>query len=206
VQIEVEVTLGDDALRIVGYEPRTSLATSVVGEIEETVATEDARNWGGSVGASLSLPGMDVAEIGPSVELSDSRRTVRTEKVRRRPQLDAVVVAGNASRGRGVFYQLRPAAEVTLEGAHHFTLTIAAPLDVSASTICVKCRALAAEDWLLFERQAEVSSGQGQVTVDFPKHVAATRHEPAPLTSRSLHHTERPCPWCDGIEKITNHK
>jgi hypothetical protein len=195
-QIEVEVTLNDDWLQIVAYEPQTSLTGNIVGEIEETVTTEEAHNWGGSVGASITIPGMNIAQIGPSAELSDSERTVRTEKVRRRPKLRPVVVAGTTARGRGVFFQFRPAPDVTLEGVHLLTLHIAVPRRHRTSNVVIKCRALSSEDWFLFERQAEIASSQGQVQVVFG-HQPATAIGPSASSHSSLDPTHRPCPLCD---------
>lgn len=218
LQIEVELTLGDEELQLLSYEPMTSLASSVVGEVEETVTKEESRKWGGAVGASVSIPGLDVAQIGPSVDVADSERTVRTETVRRRPKMAPVVIAGNTARNRGVFFQLRPGPNVTLEGAHHLTLRIAAPRQLHTSTLKIKCRGLAIEDWILFERKTTIAASKGQVELLFASPVAigdASSDPPAVIVTDDpqraaaspgkavapagdlLHHTQRPCPWCD---------
>jgi hypothetical protein len=224
-QIEVELTFGEEAVQLVDYEPRTSLVSDIVGEIEEKTTQEDSRSWNGSVAASIPVPGLKAVQVGPSANISDAERTVRTESVRRRPKMEAVVVAGNASRGKGVFFQLRPGPEVTLEGAHHFTLRIVAPRDLHAATLTVKCRAIAVEDWLLFTRNAEIARSRGQVKILFAS--AATSGDDPPSTRAAvasdlraargsepgdvppsdgvppgraphpLHSTQRPCPWCD---------
>jgi hypothetical protein len=187
-QLEIELTFGGHEILVLGFEPRTTLAGDVVGEIEETVTTEESNSFDAAVGASVPIPGLKVAQIGPSVNASDSDRTVRTQKIRRRPQLSTVVVAGSTARGRGVFFQLRPAPDVSLEGAHHLTLHIAVPVELQFASIDVKCRAMATEDWLLFERDSRIAAANGQVKVEL-----------TPVAARdgiTLHAAERPCPWC----------
>jgi hypothetical protein len=189
VQIEIELTCNDEEVLVLDYEPQTTLTGDVVGEIEETITTEDASGVKAAVGASLPIPGLEAAQIGPSVDYSNSARTVRTQKLHRQPQLAAIVVAGSTARGRGVFFQLRPAPDVTLEGAQPLTLHIAAPRSFRTASLTIKCRAKAKEDWLLFEREAEIASARGKVTVALLPN--ASGHE------TTLHTPERPCPLCD---------
>lgn len=189
LQIEIELIIEDDDVLILGYEPQTTLSGDVIGEIEETVTTEQAKGLNAAVGASVPIPGLKAAQIGPSVNASDSERTVRTQKTRRRPQLAAIVVSGSTARGRGVFFQLRPAPDLTLEGAHYLTLHLAAPGGLAAAAVAIKCRAVADEDWLLFERRTRIAAASGQTRVAFLKDDEA---------SAALRHSaERPCPICD---------
>jgi hypothetical protein len=189
LQLDIELTFDDDVVLVLDYQPQTTLAGDVVGEIEETMTTEDAKSFEAAVTASVPIPGLEAAQIGPSVNASDSGRTVRTQKLRRQPQLSAVVVSGSTARGRGVFFQLRPASDVTLEGAQHLTLRIAAPQSLRTLSLAVKCRAVANENWLLFERETRIASANGQISV------ALLPSDSQVATSH--HHTERPCPWCD---------
>jgi hypothetical protein len=189
VQIEIELTLCDERFLVLAHQPQTTLSGDVVGPIEETVTTEDSNSLSAAVAATIPIPGLEAAQIGPSVNVSDTGRTVRTQKLRRQPHLAAVVVAGSTARGRGVFFHLRPAPEVSLEGAHLLTLQIAAPRGERTATLGVECRAVAQEDWLLFDREAKVASAKGKVTIRL-------LDDPAASEAAAVHGA-RGCPVCD---------
>ena len=156
-ELEIELTLADDQVQLLSYEPETTLAGDLVDDIEETVTTEESRNLDGGVSASFPVPGLIGLQAGPSANVATAHRTIRTQKIRRRPKMEPIVVAGTTSRGRGVYFQLRPAAHVTLQGAHTFKLIMAVPPDRRTSRVHVTARAWAREDWILFKRTGQIA-------------------------------------------------
>ena len=126
-EVVIEVT-GPDRSMIHDFAPATTLDSGGAEPVAVTQTTERSRAVDATLGGQLPIPGLDaVARVTPSVSTGKTSRDVRTETTTRLPVQQPVIVSGTQHGGRGVFYQLRPSPQATIEGQHDLRIQLLVP-------------------------------------------------------------------------------
>jgi hypothetical protein len=88
--------------------------------------------------------------------------TVRYELA---PPQETLIASGTLQRSRAVYFKLRPAAQVTLEGAKEFTLVLRTPHGWRADSLHVRCQAIRRIRTMLSGRDQQTTAGGGEFAV-----------------------------------------
>lgn len=134
---------GPDETLVNDFAPRTLLDTRGKEPVAVTHTTERTGSFDATLGGQLPIPGIDsVARVTPSVSAGRAKRDVKTQSTTLLPAQRPVIVSGTTLGGRGVFYQLRPSPQATLEGQHELRIQMLVPdcetsldLDVTLSAL-----------------------------------------------------------------------
>jgi len=141
-EINVEIDASDTGLRVAGFAPATELHSDIVQTIYITTTTENARAIEATLGGELPVPMGDVvSHVTPSVTAGVGKSETATERLRRLPPKQAVVVSGTSSQGQGVFFKLKRSSQTSLEGVHEVTIRFVVPHEWQGGAIHVACTA-----------------------------------------------------------------
>ena len=123
------------SMQIVDYEPRTALATDVVGNVSIDKKKESSKSLGISLSGSFDqlVKGTGGADLG-----AKDTSQVRYEL---KPQMEVLLASGTLNRGTGAYFKLRPSADTSLEGDRTFTITFRVPADWRGDIVYLKCEA-----------------------------------------------------------------
>jgi hypothetical protein len=122
-------------VEIVDYEPRTTQATSLAGN----VAIDQTREANKSLDASLSgsFPPFAQGTAGADV----AEKTLSHIHYELKPPLEVSLVAGTVQRGTGVYFRLLPSAASAWEGSREFVIVMSVPRHWRADLMYLRCEA-----------------------------------------------------------------
>ena len=137
VDVEVDGSLA--GLRVQDFCPSTTLASDAM-TIESTVSTKNSKSLGGTLGGAIPVPvGSIVATITPSANASATKSNEETEKIRRLPPKQPIVVSGTFAEGHGVFFKFKPSTQTSFEGVKDLEIKFVAPASWKGGNIRVAC-------------------------------------------------------------------
>jgi hypothetical protein len=126
-EVAIEIT-GPEGSVVHDFAPRTTLDNQGATPIAVTQTTERGRKVDATLGGQLPIPGIDaVAKVTPSISSGRTSRDVVTETTTRLPTQQPIIVSGTQQGGRGLFFQLRPSPQSTLEGQHELVVQLLLP-------------------------------------------------------------------------------
>lgn len=128
-------------LKVVDYEPKTTLASTLAGNVGIQKHHENSKSLG-----IIATGALEPVELTGNGSLGTRDVTdVRYELLA--PQ-KLLASSGTVLRGAGVYFKLKPTRQSTLEGGKEYVVVFRAPADWRASTVRVHCEALAVEQGL----------------------------------------------------------
>jgi hypothetical protein len=137
--VDVEVDGCSAGLRVQDFCPPTTLASDAM-TIESTVSTKNSKSLGGTLGGAIPVPvGAIVATITPSANATTTKSDEQTEKIRRLPPKQPIVVSGTFAEGHGVFFKFKPSTQTSFEGVHDLEIKFIAPTDWKVGSLRVSC-------------------------------------------------------------------
>lgn len=123
-EVAIDVT-GPAETQVHDFAPRTTLDTRGLAPVAVTTTNERGRSVDATLGGQLPIPGLEAAaKVTPSISANRTSRGVTTETTTRLPAQQPVIVSGTRESGRGVFFQMRPSPQATLEGQHELRLQL----------------------------------------------------------------------------------
>jgi hypothetical protein len=133
-------------------------------EIETTTTKKRARSLDATLGGALPVPYAElVAHVAPSINAGISGSEVATERMNRLPPMQAVVVSGTSSEGRGVFFKLKRSSQTSLEGVHGLSVTFMVPASWKGGEVQVACSAYGRRKLLWIKQPATLGESSGTV-------------------------------------------
>jgi hypothetical protein len=137
INIEVDGTAA--GLRVESFCPTTVLASDAM-TIESTTSTKNSRSLGGTLGGAIPVPvGAIVAQITPSLNANATKSDEDTEKIRRLPPKQPIVVSGTFAEGHGVFFKYKQSSQTSFEGVKELEIKFVAPATWKAGDLRVAC-------------------------------------------------------------------
>lgn len=127
-------------LRVVDFEPKNQQTSDIAGEIEivetKEVETTKAASIGGDVAGELGLVKIKAT---PTLGATRVHRGLSRETFRRLPKPQLVLTSGTINAEYGVFFKMRPSAQVPLEGMKQFKCRLAVPRSWRGDWALVSC-------------------------------------------------------------------
>jgi hypothetical protein len=137
--INIEVDGSAANLRVESFCPTTVLASDAM-TIESTTSTKNSRSLGGTLGGAIPVPiGAIVAQITPTVKADASKSDEETEKIRRLPPKQPIVVSGTFAEGHGVFFKYKQSSQTSFEGVKELEIKFVAPTNWKVGSLRVSC-------------------------------------------------------------------
>ncbi|HEY4234841.1 MAG TPA: hypothetical protein VGM76_15520 [Lacipirellulaceae bacterium] len=137
--LDIEVDGSTAGLRVESFCPTTQLVSDAM-TIETTTSTKNSKSLGGTLGGAIPVPiGAIVAQITPSLNANATKSNEDTEKIRRLPPKEPIVVSGTFAEGHGVFYKIKPSSQTSLEGVHELEIKFVAPATWKGGSLRVSC-------------------------------------------------------------------
>lgn len=115
-ELMFQVRSASQQMRVLDHWPRTETASPIAGTID--VSNTDYQQQHFSLRAVAGSPGIGAAQ---GLAQRDTQRTT-ARNYAEKPQLSTHLSSGTIDRGRGVFWQLRPSPEQTIEGDRDYWL------------------------------------------------------------------------------------
>jgi len=178
-EVTIEIDAGCESgssvsLVVTDFAPQTTLASDVADPIQVTTTNESSNSFEASLGGQSPIPLGDViAQVTPSISGGKTDRTAETiTKAKLAPKLP-LVVSGTLNGGRGVFFQLRPSSQTTLEGQHQLSVVFRVPHDWNAGKLEVRCWARGERQILWFDQPQTWGSALRTVQVALPAKLPA---------------------------------
>lgn len=147
------------SLQIVDYQPRTTLASELAGNITIEDKTEDTKQLGVVANGHVDyyVKGTGTAAIG-----SKDNSTVRYEKL---PPLELLSSSGTLQRGSGVYFKLKPSSQTSLEGGKEFVVVMRVPAVWRGDFVYLRCQALGYRRGVVRTLDVRTTSGTGEFLV-----------------------------------------
>lgn len=158
VQLLIRFENPERSLQVIDYQPKTTLATDIVGNIG--IETKQDK----SAGVGLTLSGDQVGIHGTaSADLGiKSGRCVKWQHL---PPLELLSASGTISRGSGVYFKLKPSKRTSLEGNRDFVLLLRVPQSWQSGLLHVDCLAQGKQRSLITNREETVTCGHSRFVV-----------------------------------------
>ncbi|PHS02592.1 MAG: hypothetical protein COA78_20780 [Blastopirellula sp.] len=136
VQYLIRIESKNRTLQVVDYLPKTTLESPLAGtrSIEKKVETNSI--------LGINASGKYDHLITTNANASMGKKKTDTERYELVPELQLVAASGTIHRGSGVYFKLKPARQITLEGAKEFRTVLKVPIDWTADQIQIRCEAL----------------------------------------------------------------
>ncbi len=168
-EVSIEIDAGGTGLLVHDFSPQTTLGTDLAGNIRVSTTKEAGQKFNASLGGQSPIPlGEVIAQVAPSISASKTRREVEVKTTTRLPPKKPTAVSGTLGGGRGVFFQLRPSSQTTLEGQHLLSVVFRAPDDWLASDLAVRCAALGERRVLWFDQPKIWGNARAKTRVALP--------------------------------------
>lgn len=165
-EISIEIDTGRGRLLVHDFAPQTTLGSELAGDIQVTTTTEKAQTIEASLGGQSPVPIGDViAQVTPSISGGKKDRKAETQTTSRLSPKTPLVVSGTINEWHGVFFQLRPSSQTTLEGQHSLSLVLRVPDDWVLGELEVRCCARGERQFLWFDQPQVWGSMQRKVKV-----------------------------------------
>lgn len=123
----VSIRSSERRLRVQDYSPRTTLTSEHAEPITITKTRDKAHTVGASLGVGLAVPGAEAIKLTPAINGQVSGRNATTETHKKKPPQFPVVISGTMQAAHGVFFNLKPSTQTTLQGDRPFTVQFAVP-------------------------------------------------------------------------------
>ncbi len=123
-------------LRVADFSPKTEMANSIAGEVETTHTTEKSSTVGAQIGGGTLPPLYGLA----SATLGAAQHHVIAQTVKELPSKCLVLASGTTHGEHGVFFKIKGAPQVPLEGARNSPAYSRFPKTGMATGAC--CRAM----------------------------------------------------------------
>lgn len=136
-QYLVRIESASDSTSIADFSPKTSVATSVVGNMQ--IEDLQERNAGAKVSFHADWKGLAQIDAGAQ---QDDRHTAN-RRYEMLPPHDLVTASGTTRGGRGVYFKSRPTPQGTLEGARDLQIILRTPGSWRGERLYVYCYAWA---------------------------------------------------------------
>jgi hypothetical protein len=141
-EISLEIDGGSAGLRVVAFAPQTHLESELADNVIVETTTVKSHSIDATLGGQLPVPYAEVvAKVTPSISAGRSQNKIATEKTLRLPPKLTVVVSGTRNQGQGVFFELKPTSQTTLEGVHELSVSFVVPKKWQTATVRVSCSA-----------------------------------------------------------------
>ncbi len=124
-------------LRVIDFSPKTEMANTVEGEVQTTRTTERTATAGAQLGGGALPPPFGLA----SATLSGSQHNTVAQTFKELPSKCLVLASGTTDGEHGVFFKIKGAPQVPLEGAKEFTCTLEVPNDWRGDWCLLSCHA-----------------------------------------------------------------
>lgn len=165
-EIVVEIDAGPMGVVVHDFAPQTTLGSELASDIQVVTTNEKAKTFDASLGGQSPIPiGDIVAQVTPSLSMGTKDKKAETQTVSRLSPKQPIVVSGTINDGRGVFYQLRPSTQTTLEGQHTLSVVLRVPDDWVVGRLDVRCWAKGDRQVLWFDQPQVWGSTQRAVSV-----------------------------------------
>lgn len=137
-----EITSPEQRLRVLDFDPETTLESEVVGPVKVTKTTEKINSLGASIGGNVAAPlGPAKATLTPAANAGETERDVLVETSKKIAPKQAVLTSGTLHQGHGVFFKLHRSLETSFEGSHEFACRMIVPHDWTGDWVLVSCQA-----------------------------------------------------------------
>lgn len=136
-EITLRLQASSGNMKVVDYWPRTEVVSPIDGNID--VAHTDYQHQYFSLQAIGGSPGVAAGRAVAGRENTSALQQTYQE----RPTLNTQVSSGTIDRARGVYFQLRPSPQMTLEGGRDFWVLWEVPVDWKADLLDVTAEATA---------------------------------------------------------------
>ncbi len=165
-EVTIEIDGGCAALVVHDFAPQTTLGSDLADDIKVTTTTEKSMSLDATLGGQSPIPiGDVVAHVTPSISAGNRNRTAETKTTSRLAPRRPTVVSGTISEGRGVFFQLRPSTQTTLEGQQQLSVVFRVPDDWTIGHLDIRCWARGQRQILWFDQPQTWGSIRRQVAV-----------------------------------------
>lgn len=165
-EIVVEIDAGTSGLVVHDFAPQTTLGSDLASDIQVVTTNEKAKTFDASLGGQSPIPIGDVtAHVTPSLSMGMKDKKAETQTLTRLSPKQPIVVSGTINDGRGVFYQLRPSTQTTLEGQHGLSVVFRAPDDWAVGRLQVRCWAKGDRQVLWFDQPQVWGGTQRTVSI-----------------------------------------
>ena len=124
-------------LRVIDFSPKTEMANTVAGEVQTTRTTEKTASAGAQLGGGALPPLYGLA----SASLSGSQHNVVAQTFKELPSKCLVLASGTTDGEHGVFFKVKGAPQVPLEGAKDFICTFEVPNEWRGDWCLLSCHA-----------------------------------------------------------------
>ncbi len=124
-------------LRVIDFSPKTEMANAVEGEVQTTRTTEKTATAGAQIGGGAFPPLYGLA----SATLSGSQHNVVAQTFKELPSKCLVLASGTTDGEHGVFFKIKGAPQVPLEGAKEFICTLEVPSNWRGDWCLLSCQA-----------------------------------------------------------------
>ena len=124
-------------LRIADFSPKTEMANTLAGEVETTRTTEKSATAGAQIGGGTLPPLYGLA----SASLGGTHHHVVAQTIKELPSKCLVLASGTMDSEHGVFFKIKGAPQVPLEGAKEFTCTFEVPKEWRGGWCLLSCHA-----------------------------------------------------------------
>lgn len=138
-ELSVRIRSTSRAMRVVDHWPRTEAVSGVMGNIDVTSLDHTKQHF--SLQALGGAPGVGSAAVVAGKDASQTTQRQFAEK----PKLSTHIASGTMDRATGVYFQLRPSAEQTLEGERDFWMLCEVASDWKADLLDVTATASGVE-------------------------------------------------------------
>lgn len=164
--VRIELTDRDQRMFVHDFQPQTRLESQHTEAIERTHSTEESHSLSATLGGEAPVPvGNLVAHVTPSASGALGKREAVTQTERLLPPKQVVVASGTKRNRHGVFFQLRPTPQTTLEGVHEIALTLRVPKHWRGDTLRVEVTAQGVEKFLWMNREATLAQESGHIAL-----------------------------------------
>ncbi len=147
------------SVRVVDYQPRTTLASDYASGINIEKKDEKTKSTG------IALNGAWDHLVQASGNSSIGSKRTDSERYELVAPMDAVAASGTLLNSQGVYFKLRRSRQLNLEGSKVFTIVFSAPFDWQGSLLMVDCRARGYDRGVVRQLDELTQCGQSQLRV-----------------------------------------
>ena len=164
-QLRYEIST-DQQMPVVGFLPNSQVSTDVV---NGTIAIQNASHHGELSFRYLITPAAGNGELKGDLESSRAQFGLLAPK-------QLLMAAGTIERGCGVYFDLRPSSQDTLQKQREFACLFDVPVGWRADHVTVRCNAKGIKRGLAGLLESEVGCGSGMLCVGlFKQHDGEAR-------------------------------